>query len=127
MCSDLCWYSGISLWHVLCLRDGKIVEAGMIASFKRGIQHDVSLAAHRSGLEQQTVRVCHSNAWKVGRDIFRCQRLRVENGMAIGDAMSIPVLNDLALKYGCRKELVNYAVRQSMLHMISWQHGSRGI
>lgn len=99
----------------------------MIASFKRGIQQDVSLAAHKSGLEQQGIKACHSNARKVGRDIFRIQRLHVENGMTIGDAMSLPVLNDLARKYGCRLELLDYAVRQSMLHMIAWQHASRGI
>jgi hypothetical protein len=82
----------------------------MIASFRVGLHHDVSLGEHRLGLVKQHVKCMERNAQRVSRQMFKTCQGRVAAGMSPVDVAGETTLVTLAKQYGCVPGLVPYAV-----------------
>jgi hypothetical protein len=82
----------------------------MIASFRPGMRHDVSISEHRLELRKRRVNGMESHARRVSRQMYwRCFR-QLQYGADRTIALSQPVLESLAQTYGVQPELVAYAV-----------------
>ncbi len=82
----------------------------MIASFRVGLHHDVSLGEHRLGLAIQEVKCMERNAKRVSRQMFKACQRQVSAGMSPVDATGETTLVTLAKQYGCVNGLVPYAI-----------------
>lgn len=82
----------------------------MIATFKVGLHPEVSLREHRLELVKRRVSGMEANARRVARQVFKLCQGRVREGQSPAVVSMGPVLETLVMAYGCKRELVPYAV-----------------